>query len=286
MIHLGLEAEGKRERVNRYCAEHGITKVFALGPSKFQFELDGAEWIEWAQIILYRFYYRLLQEIGRDTLIVLNECLRTQNRNDLTYNCIRNFLNQTEHQLVFQSLPLIDTFDDFMILFDFDTRSRWKRSHWSEELRGELRLDALPSCPAIVPIEAPTDEATRVAYGREKRKLIDGIGLRDPHTIPRNLYLMSGRARLAQVEAGLNYVGRNNRFKIPGMLSYGETSYPQDCAIFEFCHAFGEFADFVSVSRQELIPAIVADLKVDRWYLERFQGWTGRVRDAYATLLG
>ena len=60
------------------------------------------EFIEWADIIEYRYYYRLLQEIGSKTLVVVNECLRTQARHDLTYNCMRLFLNQTDHRLIFQ----------------------------------------------------------------------------------------------------------------------------------------------------------------------------------------
>ena len=71
------------------------------------------------EIIQYKFYYRLLQEIGKDTLLVVNECLRMQNRYDLTYNCLRLFLQQTPHALVFQYLPIIDTIADFMVLFDF-----------------------------------------------------------------------------------------------------------------------------------------------------------------------
>ena len=285
MICLGLTGTQKKERVARYCAEHGIRKVFALGPQRFQLLLDAAEWIDWPNLIRYTYYYRLLQEIDGSTLVVVNECLRTPNRNDLTYNCIRNFLNQTEHQLVFQALPLRDTFEDVMILFDFDPRSRWKRSSWSEDLRAELRLETSQIAPTITPIAVPTDTSTRDAYVHEKRKLVADIGLRDPHTIPRNLYLRSGRARLDHIDPARGYVGRNNRFKIPGMLPYDAAAYPDELTVFEFCHDFGDFADFVSVSRQETIPALVADLKVDRWYLDRFQGWCGRLRDAYATLL-
>jgi len=285
VICLGLNASQKDAKVARYCADHGIKKVFVLTPEKFRpaFSVE-AEHIEWAQIIQYKFFYRLLQEIDGSTLIVVNECLRTQNRYDLTYNCIRHFLSQTTHQLVFQYLPIIDSPDDFMILFDLDTRSQWKR----EKLRAEL----LPHCKvevAEVPlvlraVSVETDAKTQAAYVREKRKLIDGIGLKDPHTIPRNLYLMSGKAKLAHVIAGAAYVGRNNRFGIDGLRTFKDEAFPPASTVFELCHNFIDFSDFLALSRQTEIDVLVADLKVDAWYFDRYQAWLQRVRDAYAVL--
>jgi hypothetical protein len=286
MILLGLDNAAKDTEIARYCREHDIAKVFVLSPEKFRFpcSIPNHEVIEWAEIIEYRFYYRLLQEVDRNTLIVVNECLRTQNRYELTYNCIRLFLNQTSHQLVFQYLPLIDTIDDFMVLFDFDTRSRWKREKFRLDLLKEatIRGRAVPLELAEIPVE--TDERTKAAYAREKRKLIDGIGLKDPHTIPRNLYLMSGKAKLGAVEADRYYVGRNNRFKLERFRTYRELAYPHESTVFEFCHNFIDFADFLALSRQLRIEAIVADLKVDWWYLARYREWIGRVRDAYPVL--
>lgn len=286
MICLGLDDASKRERVARYRADHGIRNVFALGPSKFQLPLDDIEWIEWASVIQYRFYYRLLQEIGSDTLVVVNECLRTQDRHDLTYNCIRNFLNQTTHQIVFQRLPIIDTIDDFMILVDFDTRSRWKREKWRTELRAETAIDGQRLPVALRRIDIETDATTRAAYAREKRRLIDDIGLRDPHTIPRNLHLFAGKAKVKALDSQQRYVGRNNRFKLPHLETYEEARGNGERVAFEFCHRFIDFSDFLAQTNTTQIDALVSDLKVDAWYFERFTGWARRLDDAYATLLG
>jgi hypothetical protein len=132
-----------------------------------------------------------------------------------------------------------------------------------------------------------TDAATRERYAREKRRLIDELGLGDPHTIPRNLHLLSGAAKLAHVRPGDRLVGRNNRFKIPGLLPFKGAAYPEaPYTVFEFCHNFIDFADFLALSRQVEIPVLVSDLKVDSWYLERYQAWLGRIRDAASALLG
>lgn len=286
MILLGLDAATKDARISAYCAEHGVQRVFVLSPAKYQFPVsfEPHEHIEWADIIEYKFFYRLLQEIDANTLVVVNECLRTQNRYDLTYNCIRHFLNQAGHQLVFQYLPIIDTVEDFMILFDFDTRSRWKRDKFRAELLKESHIESAPATPALRPIEVETDAKTRAAYAKKKRELIDGIGLKDPHTIPRNLYLMSGKAKLQHVAADADYVGRNNRFKLERLRTYADTAFPAASTVFEFCHDVIHFGDFLALSRQTTVDVLVADLKVDRWYLARYEAWTKRLLDAYAAL--
>lgn len=269
-----------------YCSAHGIEKVVLLSPAKFQFNctFPDHEHIEWSEIIQYKFFYRLVQEINPQTLIVINECLRTQNRYDLTYNCIRHFLSQTRHQLVFQYFPLIDDIQDFMILFDFDTRSQWKRSRFGVELLREARINARPVLPSLRPVLVHTSPQLKMQYEREKAKLIDGIGLKDPHTIPRNLYLLSGKAKLAAVNGGA-YIGRNNRFKLPQMQTYKELLYPNaPYTVFEFCHNFIDFADFLALSGQSTFEVLAADLKVDHWYLTRYQEWGGRLANAYASL--
>jgi hypothetical protein len=288
VILLGLTAAEKDAEVTRYVAEHGISKVFLLSPARFRFPCATPhDPVEWAEIILYRFFYRLLREIDRDTLVVVNECLRTQNRHELTYNCIRNFLNQTTHQIIFQRLPIIDTWADFAILFDLDTRSRWKReqvgSHIAEasiEVRREL-------APTFHPNEAQASPRVHAQYQAEKASRFAELGLRDPHTLPRNLHLVGGKTKLLRVEAGCQYVGRNNRFQLPNLATYRETTAgagPR--TVFEWCHNFLDFADFLAMTGQTDVDVLTTDLPVDRWYLQRYTEWAGRIRDAYAALHG
>lgn len=289
MISLGLNDSDKLERIERFCADGSIRKVVVFSPAKFrpawQLPVD-FEHVEWTEIIQYKFYYRLLQEIGPDTLLVINECLRTQNRYDLTYNCLRLFLQQTPHALVFQYLPAIDTFDDFMVLFDFDTRSRWKREAFRRDLVKECSVEVATPTLAITQISVETDANTKEAYAREKRKLIDKIGLKDPHTIPRNLHLMSGRAKLHKVYPDGRYVGRNNRFGLPNMATYRDGAFPGQHTTFEFCHNFIDFSDFLSLSRQHLVEMLVSDLRVDQWYFDRYTQWFGRIHEACSILRG
>lgn len=285
MIRIGYDDGTKDRLVTRYCDEHGIRKVFVLSPARFRFACSTPhESIEWSELIMYQHYYRLLREVDDATLIVVNECLRTQNRHELTYNCIRLFLQQTEHRIVFQYLPIIETADDFMILFDFDTRSRWKRERFRPDLLAECDARLRPVSVEFVDVAVETDRKTRDAYAREKRKLIDGIGLKDPHAIPRNLLLLAGKAKLASVQPDRRYVGRNNRFALPNIETYRDVDVSGDRVVFEFCHNFIDFCDFLAVSRQSQVEALVSDLKVDRWYFDRYREWGKRLHETSAIL--
>jgi hypothetical protein len=286
MIYLGLNRSEKDQYVSDYCAKHRIEKVVILSPAKFQFacSFENHEIVEYADIIEYRFFYRLVQEVNNQTLIVINECLRTQNRSDLTYNCIRHFLNQTPHQLIFQYLPLIDEPEDFMTLFDFDTRSRWKREKMQNAPLTEARIQARRVGVSFCGISVDVSPRLKLEYEAQKAKLISGLGLKDPHTIPRNLYLLGGKAKLAAIDDGW-CVGRNNRFKLERMQAYKEDAYSNaPYTIFEFCHNFIDFSDVISLSGQHSFNVLVADLKVDQWYLARYKEWSDRINACYSAI--
>jgi len=291
VIHLGLDDAAKQRVLTRYCRDHGVRKVVVFAPARFRPALDlgvPTDHVEWAEIIEYRHYYRLLQEIDRQTLLVVNECLRTQNRHELTYNCLRLFLQQTDHRVIFQYLPLVDTWEDFAVLFDLDTKSRWKRDPIGPELLREADIQVVRPALELHAIPVAVDDKTRAAYGRAKQDLVEEVRRdvnRDPHNIPRNLYLVGGRAKVQHVEAGRAYVGRNNRFKLPALVPYGEPHYPASpYRVFELPHNFIEFAGFLALSRQQNLDCLVADLPADRWYFDRYQAWLGRLQEAYARL--
>lgn len=304
MIVLGADAARKRATIDEALHREGLERLVVLSPERFHFPYDppegvAAEWVEWDDIIEYRFFYRLVQEIDNHTLVVVNEGLRTRNRYDLTYNCVRHFLNQTRHQIIFQYFPLIEDREDFMILFDFDTRSRWKREPFRSELLGEAQIYCEPVPVRLLRVDVPTPDRTRRAYEKKRADLFASLGLRDPHILPRHLHQVAGRdkarffaeAPLLAGPASRWLVGRNNRLKLPGLRTYRDGAFPEGPAhggpgytIFEFCHARGRFADFLSLSGQTELPVLVADLKVEHWYFERYARWEATLHDAYAAL--
>lgn len=292
VICVGYSDDEKRAEIARAVAASGVERVIVLHGARFPLALDlpvPCEAHTWEDegLIRYTVFYRLLREVDDRTLIVVNELLRSQDRHALDYNCVRNYLQQTKHALVFQRVPIIDTLDDFGVLFDFATRSRWKREKVTPALLREVELRVRPFTPTLTALPVAVDGKTHDAYAREKAKLLAEIGLRDPHTIPRTLHLMGGKAKARHVVEGARYVGRNNRLALPALDTYREAAPDRaPYTAFEFCHGFLDFADFVSATGQTDVRALVSDLKVDGWYFDRFEQWCGRVRDACAVLRG
>lgn len=285
MICLGYSAAEKDAAIQEFCNDYDITKVFILSPQNHFFDcsFEHHEFITYPDIIRYVYFYRLLQEIDNSVLMVVNECLQTKNRNDLTYNCIRNFLNQTDKQIIFNYLPIIESRDDFFTLFDFDTRSKWKMESDINLLKNsEIHIN--PVNIEFNRIDVFTDRKTKNKYADKKNGLIHNIGLKDPHTIPRNLLLLAGKSKLKHIDKNKQYVGRNNRFKLDNLVTYKETEHNYTYTVFEFCHNITNFVDFVARTRQTDIEVLVSDLKVDQWYFDRYCTLADELRGAYAEI--
>lgn len=297
VIGLGYTDADKRASIASYCAANGIRRTVVISADAFPLALEGADHVPYSEVIMYRTFYRLLQEIDGSTLVVVNECLRNQNRYDLAYNCIRNFLNQTPHALVFQQLPQIDTQEDFMILFDFATQSRWKRLHFDPELvAANVQVDVRPLPLGFRRIDVPTRPETVRKYEAEKARLMAELGPRDPHTLPRNLYLLGGKDKLAWLDAqaapglfgqgrAVNCVARNSRLGRAGIVPYGDvTAADAPYTVMELPHAFADWCDFVRRTGQAQADVLCAALKVDGWYFQRYTEWSERVYATYASL--
>jgi len=295
MIFIGLDNKQKIDEINRYVAKHGIERVYVISADEFPLPYPDSDQVKYSDVIMYVTFYRLLQEITQSSLIVLNECLRTQNRYDLSYNCIRNYLNMTAHQLIFQQFPIIDQPDDFMILFDFDTRSRWKRRKFDVDLiAGEARVCVQTMPVHFERVNVPTSCKTQDKYIQERDRMFETIGNRDPHVIPRNLYLLSGPDKQAYIDAnnlplfgsvgsGGLYVARNKRLNRSNVVTYDEVTAGQ-YTIVDLPHRFIDFSDFIRKSGQTESRVLVSDLRVDYWYFDRYTEWAGRIHDTLTSL--
>lgn len=302
MIFIGYDDQDKIIEIERYQATHDIHKVVIISADEFPLFISEADQVTYSDVIMYVTFYRLLQEIDENTLIVINECLRTQNRYDLSYNCIRNYLTRTNHQLIFQQLPLIDTHEDFMILFDFDTGSRWRRRKFDID----LVLDNAKVCVNPLPIsfnriEIPTAQTTKKKYVKEREKRFAVLGVKDPHTLPRNLYLIGGKDKLAYIDSlvkpqlslfGDNrnghhtsyYVARNKRLNRENIITYSDVLPDRQYTIIEFPHRFIDFSDFIRRTGQAQSNVLMTDLKVDDWYFNRYTEWSERIHELYTDL--
>jgi len=287
MIILGCSSFSKSQKIDRYISSNDIDKIVILSPQKFTFPYHPSlpvEWLEYKDIIEYKPFYRLLQEIDGRTLVVVNECLRTQNRNDLTFNCIRHYLNQARHQIVFQYFPIIDGKEDFMTLFDFDTRSQWKRHPFKVDLllHSQIEANEIPISFEVVEIEA--SQKTKKLYNRKREELFDELRLKDPHTIPRNLYLIGGKER-ASAAGNSAVLSRNKRLQMKRCQTYKEDGYQsRPYFIVDLPHNHIDFNDVAALSEQSAFRVASTDLKVDKWYIDRYQRWKEELNYVYSVL--
>jgi len=67
MIRIGLTLCEKQNIINDYLNKNEIKKVYCFYFKKFKYEYDIAcniEYIEYADIEMYKYFYRLLEEIN------------------------------------------------------------------------------------------------------------------------------------------------------------------------------------------------------------------------------
>ena len=293
MINIGLEDQDKENIIANYKLDNNIKKVFVISPKKFLLHSKFEE-ITYEDSIEYVVFYRLLQGVNENTLIVVNECLRTQNRHSLNYNCIRNFLNQTHHQIIFQQFPQIDTCEDFMILFDFDTQSKWKREPFNVDLiKNNSSVYVNLQKIIFTKVSVGTANNTIKKYNANKNKLFSELGNRDPHILPRRLYLIAGNdkkrfinklSELPMFNDSIAFVARGKRLKCSLIHSYSDVDINAKYSILEFQHRFIDFLDFIKVANQFEFDVLVTSLKVDEWYFNRYREWSVRINETCTAL--
>ena len=178
----------KSKIVNEYISNNKIDKVYIIGDD-ISIDFENKENIKFSDTIMYKYFYRLLQEINKNSLIVLNECLKKQNRYDLTYNCIRRYVLQTEHRLIFNYFPIIKEQDDFMILYDMLQNNPFLKEPYKyitkfENVEVGKVVFEVNKTDVVLPDECEAE------YEHEKEAVIGQVN-KDPDIIPRRLLKFS-----------------------------------------------------------------------------------------------
>ena len=125
-----------------------------------------------------------MQEINKNSLIVLNECLKKQNRYDLTYNCIRRYILQTNHRIIFNYYPIIREEKDFMILYDMLQNNPFLKEKY--EYITKFDNVEIGSIEFEVTKDDVVIDLSDEEYEVEKKKLVSEVN-KDPDIIPRRL---------------------------------------------------------------------------------------------------
>lgn len=284
MIRLGLAAENdKLAAIKDYMmANAEIKHVIVFSPPQFWLAGDWEQYT-YADIIMYKVFYPLLEKVDRTYLIVVNECLRTQNRSDLTYNCLHHYLNQTPHHMVFEYFPFVDTVKDFMILVDDDHPSKYKGKGFSPEILSELDVDGIVRTPNVGVISVPIGDDVQSKYEHERDRLFDTLGNKDPDTIPRTLHLWCGKLKLSVVTPDKLYVARNKRLKRDNIATYKEIKAPEHRISIDLPYRQMDMNDYLKTSGESMVQFLSTGLSVDNYYEKTLKEWTARLEEFYAT---
>ena len=184
MYKIYIGQQDKQKIVNDYLANHDIEKVYVFGD-----DLGIGENISFADLIEYKYYYRLLQEVNAKSLVIINECLRRTNRYELTYNCIRRYLMNKPHRIIFNYLPIKENEEDFAILHDFSIDNPFLKDkyEWITDFSnvevGEVEID-------IQVQQITVDEKWLPLYEEEKEKIFNS-SYKNPQTIPQKALTFS-----------------------------------------------------------------------------------------------
>lgn len=238
--------------------------------------------IEYKEVIMYRTFYPLLEEIDKDYLLVVNEFMRTRNRSDLTYNCLRHYLNQCGHHIIFEYFPFVEDVSDFMILLDFDTKSKHKGSGFSQDFLWEEDIKAInPHLNLTVDTVDLPDNAEE-EYEKKKNELFDTIGNRNPDTIPRQLHLFCGKWKKPYILPEKQYVARNSRYHLKNVTTYPNVKHGETYTLLDWQHRRIDMNDFFRRTGQSKIAFMSTGLSVDNVYVKFFEEWLSRLEEFYA----
>lgn len=276
MIYIG--DFDKKTILKDYIERNDIRDVLIIYNEDLKTEYDISlphEYLEYSQTIMYKNYYRLLQKIDEHTLIVCDEILITQNRNQLEYNCINNYTNQTPHRLVFNYLPFIENPSDYMILLDFHNKNKFKGEPFTPEFLKEDSTYIKPVKLNFRFIDVAITEVEKKKYEQTKEKLFAEIGMKDANTIPRNLALLTGKFRSKQIGNDV-FLARNKRIK--GGFTYNDGVL---ATILDFPIKRIEFITLLTKTRQNEINVLTSELSVDKWYKQDYLNWNARLEDFY-----
>lgn len=284
MIRIGLSDEEKNRVVAQYIRDHDIRRLYVFSWEDFAVNFDvgiPVEYYLYEDIIMYKYFYRLLEVIDSESLLVFNECLRTQNRSDLTYNCAHHYCNQTPHKIVFEYFPFIEDVGDFMILLDFINKGKYKGKSFDWAYLREEDVAAKQAQITAESVNIGHTEKIKMEYEKKKAELFENIGKSDPDTIPRNLHVFVGRYKAAHILPGLNYVARNNRFKLQNVTTYKHVER-RDYIVIDFPHRRLDFNDFLKTTGMRRVQFLNTGLKVDQYYFQELQSWIRRLEKFYA----
>lgn len=273
MIRIGLNNIEKEKIIIEYIGNNNIKKcyIFYFEKFKYEYNLDcEVEYIEYKDIEMYKYFYRLIEEIDNNSLLIFNECMRTQNRSELIYNCAHHYCNQTNHKIIFEYFPFIDDIQNFMILLDFIDKSKYKNKSFAYWMLNDIDIKYKNIIPKleIVNIEITNKQINQ--YEEKKKSLFDNLGKKHPDTIPSNLALFSNNFKKKYIESNKKYIARNARFNLDNVYTY-DNAVDNNLIILDYPIRQIYLNDYIKRTNTNKLIYISTGLKIDLYYINELK---------------
>lgn len=183
MIYIG-QYNDRAGIIRAYAEAHGLQKVVLFGDMLEGLAGLNINAVPYNKVIKYEYYYKYLAFTDKQTLFVWNDCMLTKKRNCLEYNCIRHCAEQTPHRLIFNTMPLIDSCEDFMILYTMLEPNPFVKVAFSNvDKFANVDMEGF-KMPVITVAKHQATKEQWAQYQRLKDKTIAAVK-RDPNIIPR-----------------------------------------------------------------------------------------------------
>lgn len=285
MIRIGLNGQDKQKVLRDYLSDKEITKIKCFYPEPFPMlakSVPDIEYIEYRDIIMYKFFYRLLEEIDDKTLLIFNECMRTRTRSDLTYNCAHHYCNQTPHKIIFEHFPFVEDKNDFMILLDLQNKGKYRGKSFDYIMLHDEDVQVKPHVVKMEAIPVETTDQDWERYEKKKESLFNNLGEKDPDTIPRHLQLLAGDIKKKVIDPGKTYVARNKRFKLDNVTTYDDIKKPGDYTVIDTHYRRLNMNDFLKITGMTKLNYLNTTLPIDTVIRNEFAEWKARIDAFYA----
>lgn len=280
-IWIGLGDREKLSRITEYLNQNpSIDKVVYFTENKrkpLEIDFSDVEYRTWADAIMYKYFYPLLEKIDHNTLLIFDEMMRTRKRTELTYNCCHHYGNQTGHILVFEWFPMIEQPEDFMILLDFAFPYVYKGQPYSPEYLRLPEVTVKNQMEEIVSEKVEITEEIEEQYEEEKERLFKNIGNKDPDTIPRTLHIWCGTHCKKDAVKNRKCLARNSRLKTTKKWTDLEPAeYIVDFPIRQL-----QFNDYCKNVETKTFHFLNSGLSADEYYFKTYKEWLERLGEMY-----
>lgn len=184
-IYLG--ETDKVSVVSEYLKQNqDVETIFVIGD---ELELDTTlpvRHCSYTNTIMYSVWNPWRTDITQKSLVILNEAMRSSSRSNLNYNCIRHYLQATDHRLFFNYWPIKSIEEDFMILWGMAQPNPFAKDAYKDTvLRGTpVFINPMEFSFEVVNVTLSEEDMQESVV--EKERLIASVK-KDPEIIPRGL---------------------------------------------------------------------------------------------------